>query len=199
MSLTEVLSLPDGPGKTAALVAWVQGLYGAGEEQPVLVGGAVVELLTGGAYTTGDLDFAGSVPRAVARKLAAAGFDQRGRHWVHARGQIFLEFPSDHVEPDEGSIDLELAGHTLRVLAPEAVVVDRLAAWEFWNSSTDGVNAYLVLRAVGARLDLAKLRRLVKRREVAKAWKSLRVFARRFESRDPTPEELAAWADRADS
>ncbi len=165
----------------------------------MLVGGAVVELLTGGAYTTGDFDFAGSVPRAVARKLEAAGFEKRGRHWVHPRGQVFLEFPSDHLEPDEGSIDFEVAGKTVRVLAPEALLVDCMAGWEFWDSPTDGVNAYLVLRAVGDRLDMATLRRLVKRRDVGNAWKSLRTFARRHDSVDPTPEELAAWAERAES
>ena len=54
MSISQILDLTDSPGKTAALVEWVQGLYEDDATIPVLVGGAAVELLTGGAYTTGD-------------------------------------------------------------------------------------------------------------------------------------------------
>ena len=176
MSLSQILYLTDSPGKTAALVEWVQGLYEDDATIPVLVGGAAVELLTGGAYTTGDLDFAGSVPESVASKLAAAGFEKKGRHWIHSQGQIFLEFPSDQLEP-----------------------VDRLAAWQFWNSTTDAANAFLILRATGDQLDKTKLRRLVAKREVSQAWKRLRSFDRLSQKTDPTPEELEEWATASES
>ena len=102
MELASVLSLPDGPAKTVALVAWVQGLFER-DRTPVLVGGAAVELYTGGAYTTGDLDFAGTVPTAAARTLAAAGFVRHGRHWIHEAGQVYLEFPSAALAAGEQS------------------------------------------------------------------------------------------------
>jgi DNA-binding XRE family transcriptional regulator len=117
--LQDVLSLPDGPEKTAALVAWLQGLYEDEASIPVLVGGAAVELFTGGGYTTGDLDFVGEVPDAVARRLSDAGFKRKGRHWIHHEGQVFLEFPGDSLEADEEVIALEVAGQRIRVLAPE--------------------------------------------------------------------------------
>ena len=62
--------MADGPAKTARLAAWVQGLYEGLGSAPILVGGAVVELITGGAYTTGDLDFAGTVPKEIDPKSA---------------------------------------------------------------------------------------------------------------------------------
>lgn len=197
MRIADILDSADGPEKTAELVAWIQGLFE--DDVPVLVGGAAVELLTGGAYTTGDLDFVGRVPKQVERKLESAGFERKGRHWVHEAGRVFVEFPGDQLPPGEESIELEIAGRRLRILAPEAILVDRLAAWEFWQSSTDGANAYLVLRAVGNRLDRRKLEQLARAREVDKALNSLRAFARRFPDSDPAPEELARWAERQES
>ena len=69
MEIDEILCLPDGPQRTAATAAWVQGLFSEESPTPVLVGGAAVEILTGGAYTTGDFDFVGSVPASVRRQL----------------------------------------------------------------------------------------------------------------------------------
>lgn len=195
MNLRPILTQPDGPQKTAALVAWVQALYKGRTSKPVLVGGAAVELLTGGAYTTGDLDFAGHVPKAVQSAFVAAGFRKKGRHWIHAEGQVFLEFPAEELEADEESVDLDIAGWRLRVLAPEAILVDRLAAWELWSSSTDAVNAFLVLRAVGDRLDWSMIEALARKRQVGQALDRLRAFTRRFPDSDPTDEELVKWAE----
>ena len=69
MNLQNVLSLPEGPRRTAALAAWVQGLIADKGQVPVLVGGGAVEILAGGAYTTGDLDFVGSVTLPVRKEL----------------------------------------------------------------------------------------------------------------------------------
>jgi len=61
------------------------------------------------------------------------------------------------------------------------------------------VNAFLILRATGDQLDKAKLRRLVAKREVSQVWKRLRSFDRRYQKTDPTPEELAEWAEANES
>ncbi len=66
-----------GPERTAALVAWFQGLFEDRSEAPVLVGGGAVELYTGGAYVTGDLDFVGSTTDSVAERLQEEGFKRR--------------------------------------------------------------------------------------------------------------------------
>ena len=196
--LSEILLQPDGSERTAALVGWIQALFPEAEA-PVLVGGAVVELLTGGAYTTGDLDFAGRVTPAVAAKLEQAGFDRKGRHWVHAEGELFVEFPADSLGPGEESVSFEVAGTRLRVLAPEAVIVDRLAAWQHWRSSTDAVNAFLVYRATRRQLDRRGLQRLVASRQVGEAWASLEGFAAGLGGADPAAEELERWAEHAGS
>lgn len=108
--ITELLALPSGVDRTAALAAWVQALYPPGEQRPILVGGAAVELYTGGAYTTGDLDFVGSVPPVVVKSLTDAGFSRVGRHWIHEIGKVFLEFPGSALEPSPYPVELEFGG-----------------------------------------------------------------------------------------
>jgi hypothetical protein len=135
----EILIQDEGPGRTAALVAWIQNLFEGAA--PVLVGGAAVELYTGGAYTTGDIDRVGSVSIHVAQKLEGAGFERHGRHWIHESAQIFVEFPGESLGPTEEDTWIEVEGHRIRAISVEDLLVDRLGAWEYWQSAIDGVNA----------------------------------------------------------
>lgn len=192
-SFKSVLSLPEGPGRTAALVAWFQGLYGTDSEKPILVGGAAVELYTGGAYTTGDLDFVGSVTSAVSRSLKNEGFTRRGRHWVHEAGEIFLEFPSSRLDSGEESVILEVEGHQVVVVDPEALIADRLTAWQVWQSPEDGVNAWLLTR--GRQPDLPRVRSLAEKKGVPEAAEKLSEAVVRWDRQDPAREELVEWAE----
>ena len=192
LELQTILSLPEGPGRTAAVAAWLQGLYDADIEKPILVGGAAVELYTGGAYTTGDLDFVGSVSPTVALGLKSAGFSQRGRHWIHEAEEVFLEFPSSGLDSGEESVILEVEGHQVVVVDPEALIADRLAAWQVWESPEDGVNAWLVAR--GRKPDLLRVKSLAGSKGVPQAAQRLTEAVERWKGRDPTQQELAAWA-----
>jgi hypothetical protein len=190
-TLPDLLALPEGPHRTAALAAWVQGLYS--RHPPVLVGGGAVELYSGGAYVTGDLDFAGDVPPEVARRLQEEGFVRKGRHWVHEAGEVFLEFPSSGLDPDERAERLTVGGVTVVVLGPEEVIVDRLAAWKHWRSEIDGVNALQVWRAREPELDRERLVRLARKRDVSDRLASLSGFAAGLAGREPTGEEIETW------
>ena len=187
-----ILALPEGPRRTAAVVAWLQTQYGEDLEKPVLVGGAAVELYTGGAYTTGDLDFVGRVPPAVATALEKSGFVRRGRHWVHEEGEIFIEFPSSSLDSDEESVILEAEGQRILVVEPEALIADRLAAWQIWESPEDGINAWLLAR--GRKLDRSKVDALAAAKGVTAAAQALARAIERWQDRDPTEEELVSWA-----
>lgn len=198
--LSEVLRLPEGPRRTALLVAWFQGLSPKAEDPPILVGGAAVELYTGGAYTTGDLDFVGRVSPSVAAQLTEAGFEKRGRHWAHEAGQVFLELPGRSLEPASEPVRLRRAGRDLLVIGPEALLADRLAAWKYWGSTIDAANALLLLRALGDRLDGRLAARLARSLDVDDERVRLTRFARRLARRAPSTEELARWlAGRARS
>ncbi|MEO7793457.1 MAG: hypothetical protein ABIV06_01685 [Thermoanaerobaculia bacterium] len=108
LDFAQALELPTGPARTAALASWLQSLYPPGLRKPILVGGAAVELYTGGAYTTADLDFVGSAPAQVAKELKDAGFRKTGRHWAQEEAQVFLEFPESELEPPSEPVELLL-------------------------------------------------------------------------------------------
>jgi len=147
--LSRLLRLNPGVKRTAGLVSWFQSLYHGDVAPAVLVGGGAVELFTGGGYVTGDLDFVGEVPRAVAAALRACGLEQRGRHWVEEAGRLFLEIPGRRLAPPSEPVELEVQGYRVVIMAPEALLADRLAAWKFWRSEIDAANALLLIQKTG--------------------------------------------------
>lgn len=192
MEFEPLLRLPDGPLKTAALAAWFQGLYPKGARLPVLVGGAAAEIYSGGSYVSGDLDFVGEVPASVARRLQEIGFCRKGRQWVHEAGQVFLELPGSQLTPEEQTAQVEIGEWRVLALSPEDVLVDRLAAWQFWKSSVDGIAAFLLWQALLDRLNLKRVELAATRRGVGAALGRLRSLARK--TSDPRREELELWA-----
>lgn len=193
MQFADISRLPDGVERTARLVAWVQSLFDQGS-CPVLVGGAAVELLTAGAYTTGDIDLVGTVPAPVAKALAAAGFSRSGRHWVHERAQVFLEFPSSALAEGEQAVRLRVGGCEVLAISPEDLLAERLAAWKHWRSSVDGVNAWLLHRAQRQLLDRRRLAARCRAHDAADALSALRAFARKQGDRRAPDREIEAWA-----
>jgi len=195
VTLATAVGLPEGPKRTAAVAAWIQSLYPT--RPPVLVGGAAVELYTGGAYTTGDYDFVGDVPESVGKALEEAGFKRTGRHWIHDEAELFVEFPGSAVQLHEKTVVLELGDVSVLTLSPEDMIVDRLAAWQFWKSTTDGASAFLIWMAQEKGLDQARLRRLAAKRGVERALMRLQDFARETTGRIASAEDLETWANQA--
>jgi hypothetical protein len=194
VKVDQVLEMKPGPERTAALVAWLQSRFETADV-PVLVGGAAVELYTGGAHTTGDLDFVGRVPASVVRQLETAGFERHGRHWIHDRAQLFLEFPGRDLGEGVLPIWTRLRGHRVRMISIEDLLVDRLAAWKHWKSSVDGVNAFRLFRAQQRRIDPSRLTQRAKAEDASDALRSLRTFVSRWKGRAPTAEALDTWAN----
>jgi len=195
MEFSEAVSLPEGPRRTAAIAAWVQSLFPKENLVPVLVGGAAVEILTGGAYTTGDLDFVGSVPPSVRDILEENGFKRSGRHWIHEGAEIFLEFPGDALDPTEKSIRYEAFGYDLVLVSLEDLLVDRLGAWAYWKSGVYGANAFLLYRICRNEIDDDRLTRRAREAGFEPALVALRVFDREWAESDPDPEILEDWAN----
>ncbi len=194
MNIDEILASEEGPRRTAALVKWLQSLFEGDATVPVLVGGAAVELYTLGAYTTGDVDLIGSVTPRVARALTAAGFERRGRHWIHEASQLFVEFPASALEPQEESRWVDLQGQRVLIISIEDLLVDRLGAWQHWTSSVDGANALRLWRAQRERIDGQRLKRRLAQSGWIKAWDSLVQLSARWENDEPPAEEVEEWA-----
>ncbi|MCG6963588.1 MAG: hypothetical protein LJE95_10015 [Acidobacteria bacterium] len=194
MEIAWILALEDGPAKTAAMVAWIQCLFAAEQPKPVLVGGAAVELYTGGACTTDDIDMVGSITPNVETALSEVGFERQGRHWVHEGAQVFVEFPNSTLEVDERAEWHELEGQRVWIISAEDLLVDRLGSWQYWRSPVDGVNALLLWWALRDTIDLARLNIRVKKAGWTRAWLSLRRFADAYEDTRPSPEEMERWA-----
>jgi len=190
--LDRLVLLPEGPARTAALASWIQDLYDA--DPPVLVGGAAVELYCGGAYVTGDLDFAGNVSSAVAKRLLDAGFVQVGRHWVREAGQVFVEFPGSGLADGERAVAVQVEGVEVLVLSPEDVLVDRLAAWQFWRSPLDGVVSFRLVQSVVSQLDPQRLNEAAARRGVSRALDRLSEFVKAHVDSEPSSEKIEQWA-----
>lgn len=183
-----------GPIRTAAIAAWLQGLYARAADVPILVGGAAVELYTGGAYSTGDFDFVGEVPAAIADRLTGEGFSRRRRHWVHLVERLYIEFPGSYLEAGEQEATIVVAQWRVRVLGLEDLLVDRLSAWQFWRSHVDGVNAYMLRTGQRERVDGARLANRATLRGVDEAHDALETFLRKLGARQPDSGEIERWA-----
>jgi hypothetical protein len=136
------------------------------------VGGSALELYTSGAYVTGDLDFVGSATPAIHAALVGAGFVRSGRHWVHEEARVFVEFPSSDLGTQQ-AIEATFGRTKVRLLSPEDLVVDRLAAARFWDSPVDLQNARLLLRSLRGDLDRVRLRRNARSAQVLETLDSL--------------------------
>lgn len=149
------------------LVAFLNARLPRGK-RAVLVGGSLVELYTGGAYVSADIDLIGD-RSAVAAVLGDMGFARDGRHFLHDGLGLVVEVPGETLRPTETVVDLEFEGHRLPAVSVEDAIVDRLLAAKFWASRTDREQAILLLGAHRGALDERALREKAARNDVADA------------------------------
>jgi len=117
-----------------------------------------------GRYVSRDLDFVeeGPIPRRqIKAALAAIGFREQDRYFVHPETEFFVEFPTGPLTVgDERVNNVEIrdtgAGR-LRLLSPTDCIKDRLSAYFHWNDTAALEQAVLVAKC--QKFDLANLRR----------------------------------------
>jgi hypothetical protein len=104
--------------------------------QTLLVGGAVVAIYSEGAYQSGDLDLIqlNYHDKVIPKVMESINFKKsRGRHYIHAKSQIFVEFCSGppgigddvKIKPDSKVVD----GQILFLYSPTDCIRDRLASY----------------------------------------------------------------------
>jgi hypothetical protein len=146
----------------------------AGMEATV-VGGSAIEFYAPESYSTGDIDLV--VDRASREKLAevfgALGMTPRDRHWYI--DDLFFEVPSFRME--DPARTFEVGPFTLRVVAREIVLAERIVGYRYWKYWGYGLQAILMLRAFGRDLDESILRGFLRREQAESAYELLRELA----------------------
>jgi len=146
----------------------------AGMEATV-VGGSAIEFYAPESYSTGDVDLV--VDRATREKLAevfgALGMTPRDRHWFI--GDLFFEVPSFRMEDPAQSY--AVGPFTLRVVAREIVLAERIVGYRYWKYWGYGLQAIVMLRAFGRELDESVLRGWLRREQAESAYDLLRELA----------------------
>lgn len=122
-----------GPKTTRAeLAALVCGALAAIDDEPVLVGGAVVSIYSDGRFVSDDLDFVSwRDDRRRRPAMEALGFHKRGSYWVHPRTELFVQFVNPPVMIGHKHVAaparLKTRAGELTILSPLDCVLDRLA------------------------------------------------------------------------
>lgn len=109
--------------------------------QPVLVGGSALEFYTLGDYATRDIDLVAEERYLVGQALQQLGFKHQPgqRHWYHEELDISIEIPDTELAGSkEKATILEIQGTPVYIIAPEDLLIDRLAAFKYWESASDG-------------------------------------------------------------
>lgn len=106
----------------------------------VLVGGACVSIYSDNKYQTRDLDFVqryDTKRKQLTQTLAALGFTERNRYFVHPDTEYFLEFPSGPISVGDQAIHQYAEVNTefgnLILLTATDICKDRLAAFYHWK------------------------------------------------------------------
>ena len=129
--------------------------------EPVLVGGAALEIYTAGGYSTKDMDLALPASSAVDAAFEELGFAKEGRYWYRTDLDLLFEAPAPADLPGEDAprTVLEVDGLKVVVLGVEDLLIDRLRAWVHWQSAEDGRWARRLGLLWADRIDWAYLRR----------------------------------------
>lgn len=135
----------------------------------VIVGGFAVELYSGGAYRTGDIDFVLDTykpeeARRVFEELAESRGWRRVSRTYEGPGALFLDLVGyEYI----GRVKvLEICGGKVYVQSPEDAIVSSLNACVYWNSPGDCERAVAVLAAQQGHIDWGYLVALAERNGV---------------------------------
>lgn len=178
--------------RVAAVIA--EALRQIGED-PVLVGGAAVEFYTDGNYATKDIDMIATGGPSLWNVMKELGFKKRGKDFINEDLEIYIEFPSATLNPGEKSDQIDVEGIFLKIISLEDLIVDRLAAYKFWKSGIDGLNALFLLEL--GKSDMQRLRERAGAKEIQDAldW-VLKIYEEVFRkklSKTSASKKLESW------
>ena len=143
----------------------------AGHRPPILVGGAAVEVYTGGAVTTGDFDLAcgrQDVLEAVMQRhgfVRPSGLGVATRGWVHPELGLGFEVVGDTLL--DGLADREMVrvielapDGAVAVIGPEDMIADRMGQYAS-GSAPEMLGQARALYALSEALDIGYMERRI--------------------------------------
>lgn len=170
LPLEELLAIENDFERRMLLAALLQEALQARGQNAAVVGGHAVEVYTLGSYATGDIDMV-VFDKAPARAILESwDFAAHGRLMWHEALGVAVDLIAERLGGDwRRTSELEFRGHTVRVIGPEDLVIDRLNACVHWNSPDHCQWAETILRALQGRYDLAYLRQKAAEEGVSEA------------------------------
>lgn len=150
--------------------------------ESTLIGGAAIEVHAPGIFTSGDIDLiiesrisAGTtgIRERAATVFADLGFGRKGRHWT--KGDLFVEVPSHSL--DDPAETIHVGPFVFRIIAKEALLVDRLVGFKHWRHTAYGQQAIDMIAAFSNELDSGLLEVGLRRETVVDAFDALRKLA----------------------
>jgi len=138
-------SVPNPALRILYLAALLRQEAGLGTDDVVVVGGSAIEVYTGGAYVSGDIDICAPVG-PVALTLARWGFQRPGREWARLDWKVVVDvvgpYPSGsmlHTRVEETPYG------PVRLGAVEDLILGRLALIKFWKERAESANVKLLV------------------------------------------------------
>lgn len=119
----------------------------------IIVGGYAVELYTGGAYRTGDVDVVVEGPIKAVKEALEMLEPRRGRVWTFRGLARAFDIVSTSYDKPKAPIPLDVEGVKVYVEPPEETVISCLNACVYWDSHLDCEKAAMVMAAQWGRID----------------------------------------------
>jgi hypothetical protein len=158
-------------------LSWVTRVSMAvGCEAPILCGCGAVELYTDAQTATGDVDLITPDRAKLISNLLKMGFQRSPdqRYCYHSGYSLLFEFPAESLRPQEKTITVRLDEVGCRVVSPEDMIVDRLETFEASGGGTDLVYSYLIYHLHHHKLNLERLRDMVRLVDVRESFRFIR-------------------------
>ena len=134
---------------------------------PVMVGGSAVEFYTSGAYMSLDIDLIIKKKKNAEDLLKKMGFENEGRHWYLPDYEIDIEFVGLNLHGSNKKLTkVNVDKYEVFIIGIEDLIIDRLCACKFWESSLDCEQAKVMLKIHKEEIDYVYLKKKAKQEEV---------------------------------
>jgi hypothetical protein len=132
-----------------------------GKKAPVVIGGCALSYYSREVYFTTDIDLAYAEREALDSVLKSAGFQQKGRYWVHEGLKMVIEAPASKLAEEEAPVEIVEVGEGLQctIIGLEDLIIDRMNACKHWKSAIDCEMVELLVNRYYGDLDWLYLER----------------------------------------